>query len=235
MRSSYMPSKKADQVQWAQTIDNVVGPSYGAYGIAKELMDQFAASNTTLQAAWNISKEPATRTRGSIAATDNSLRAMKVAARGLVSIVQGTPGVTDQMKIDAGLTVRKTPSKKPAPSESPIVTVTNVSGRTVTLKLRQDGERRAKPVNVQNALVFTYTGQAAPQDTNLWTFVMTTTDTTVQIPFPPSETGDTVWITAMWVNAKSETGPAATPVSVNLPAGGVLPAEAGERTVRRAA
>jgi hypothetical protein len=230
-----MPRRKAEQVGWAQTFVNVVGPKTKEYGVPDELMTQFATLNTTLQSAWAVSSEPSTRTRGTVAATDAALRAMRVAARGLVSIIQGTPGVTDQMKIDAGLTVRKTPSKKPAPSESPIVTVTNVSGRTVTLKLRQDGERRAKPANVQNALVFTYTGATAPQDTNLWTFVMTTTETTVQIPFPPSETGDTVWITAMWVNAKSQTGPAATPVSVNLPAGGVLPAEAGERTVRRAA
>ena len=67
-------------------------------------------------------------------------------------------------------------------------------------------------------------------------FVATTTDTTVQIAFPPSDNGDTVWITAMWVNAKSQTGPAATPVSVNLPAGGVLPqVEAKRSPMRKAA
>jgi hypothetical protein len=78
---------------------------------------------------------------------------------------------------------------------------------------------------VQNALIFTYAGETAPMDTNLWTFVSTTTSRTVTIPFPPSTTGDKVWITAMWANAKSETGPAAEPVSVNLPAGGALPSE----------
>ena len=141
------------------------------------------------------------------------------------------------MKIDAGITVRKTtPGNKPAPTQSPVVQVTSVDGRTVTARLRQDGERRAKPAGVQNALVFSYTGENPPQDTNLWTFVMTTTKTTIQIPFGPSETGDKVWITAMWVNAKSETGAAAIPVSVNLPAGGTLPQMAEKKSpMRRAA
>lgn len=235
-RTSYMPKRKAEQVAWAQTFDNVVRPNATEYGVPEELMTQFTALNSALQTAWTAAQEPSTRTRGTVAAANNALVAMKVAARNLVSIIQGTPGVSDQMKLDAGLTVRKThPSPKPAPTESPFIQVKRVNGRNVTIELRQDAERRAKPAAVQNALIFTYTGQSAPQDTNLWQFVMTTTNTTVQIPFPPSETGDRVWITAMWSNAKSETGPAAEPVSVNLPAGGLLPAEATEVPVRNAA
>ncbi len=236
--SSYMPAKQAEQVQWAATFMSVVGGQAAQYGVSAALMTEFDALNNTLQSAWSAAVEPSTRTKGTVAAKDAALREMKRAAKNLVSIIQGTPGVTEQMKVDAGLTVRKThPSPKPAPTEQPLIQVKKVSGRNVTIELRQDAQRRAKPAAVTNALLFTYAGETAPMDTNLGSFVTTTTSRTVTIPFPPSATGDRVWVTAMWANAKAETGPAADPpVFVDLPAGGVLPTEAAsERPVRQAA
>jgi hypothetical protein len=232
-----MPPKKADQVAWAaNVVATISGLQIPLYGVPADIMTAFGAANTTLQAAWTAATHPSTRTKGTVAAANVALAAMKVAARPVVNYVQANPAVTDTMKIAAGITVRKTtPSPKPAPDQAPVVQVTSVNGRTVTIRLRQDGERRAKPTNVQNALVFTYIGETPPQDTNLWTFVATTTNTTLAIPFAPSETGDTVWITAMWVNAKSVTGPAATPLSVNLPAGGTLPAAAEKKSPMRKA
>ena len=63
-------------------------------------------------------------------------------------------------------------------------------------------------------------GPTAPVENDEWKFAANTTRTTISIPFGPSATGDTVWITAFWSNSRDESGPAAAPVSVNLPAGG---------------
>jgi hypothetical protein len=237
MRTSYMPQKKADQVQWAQTFVNVVGTKGSQYGVPADLLTQFTTINTSLQTAWTVAQEPATRTRGTVAAADNLLKSMRAAAKNLVSIIQGTPSVTDQMKIDAGLTVRKTtPSKKPSPSTSPFIQVNSVDGRTVTIELRQSKSKRGRPTQVAGATVLTYTGTDVPQDPSEWRFATNTSKTTVSIPFGPSTTGDTVFITAFWIGTRGESGPAATPVSVNLPAGGVLPtAEAKRSPMRKAA
>jgi len=116
----------------------------------------------------------------------------------------------------------------PAPSQKPFIKTVGTDGRNGTFELRQNSTRRGKPKNVAGAMVFTYTGPNAPQDINAWKFATATTKTTIELPFPPSATGDTVWVTAFWQNAKDESGPAANPVSVNLPAGGMLPKETVE-------
>ena len=44
----------------------------------------------------------------------------------------------------------------------------------------------------------------------------------VDILFPDTvPNGSLVWVTAFWMNGKSQSGPAAIPVSVNIPGGGV--------------
>jgi hypothetical protein len=57
----------------------------------------------------------------------------------------------------------------------------------------------------------------------------------VTIPFQPSSVGDTVYLSAFWWNERGESGPAATPVAINLPAGGVVMTEADETPILKAA
>ena len=104
----------------------------------------------------------------------------------------------------------------------------------MTIELSQTKTKRGKPAKVAGAMIFTHTGATAPQSIDTWRFATATTRTTIEIPFGPSATGDTVWVTAFWNNSRDESGPAGTPVSINLPAGGVLPKEVGE-TIRLAA
>jgi hypothetical protein len=223
-RSSYMPDKEADQVLWAQNFSLAINATPAAYGLDAEEADAFATIYTAMLASWNTARNEPTRTKGTVAAKNVALQNMKVAARNLVSIIQGTPTVTEQAKVNAGITVRKTkPTPVPAPTERPFIKVAKVDGRTVTLRLQQDSERRSKPAKVAGATIFVGYGADAPQTMADWEYYTATGRTTVEIDFPPSATGDTVWITAFWQNAKDESGPAAFPVSISLPAGGVLP------------
>lgn len=239
-RDSYMPSKQADQVAWAQNFLTVVQGSLAAYGVSATLMTQFEALTNTLQEAWTAASNVSTRTRGNVAAKDDALRNMKAAARNLVSIIQGTPSVTDQMRLAAGVTVRSTGrTPTPVPAMYPWVgaTGTGPDGRTLVVELRQDKSKRGRPAKVAGATIYTATGPVAPTTADGWRVAANATKTTVAIPFPPSATGDTVWVTASWTNSLQQSGPAARPVSVNLPAGGELPqrAEAQPTTKMRAA
>jgi hypothetical protein len=226
-RDSYMPDKQADQVLWSQTFVNVVGAAAAAYGVSATLMTAFETINTTLQTAWTAAIEPSTRTKGVVAAKNDALKAMKAAAKNLVSIIQGTPTVTDQMKIDAGVKVRDTHrSPVPAPANAPIVKVKSTNGRTVTIELLQTASKRSKPAKVTGATVFTHTGPTAPIEKSQWEFFISTSKTTIEIPFGASETGDTVWITAFWHNSKDQSGPAAAPICVDLPRSAAAPMKA---------
>lgn len=236
MSRGSIPDKIAEQVEWSANLDAVVGPKIAAYGVPVAYWSAMTAANTALQQAWAAASKPETRTRVAVQALHSALKAMREAARNVVLAIRANPAVTPQMLVAAGITVPKayrTPS--PIPATSPILKVTRTDGRTATIELLQAANKRGKPARVMGAMVFTHVGAQPPFSAGGWQFATLTGRTTLEIPFPPSETGDTVWMTAAWVNDRKETGPAATPVSVNLPAAGGMPAEAGQPTVRLAA
>ena len=234
-RTSYMPDKQGAQVAWSLNFSTVINSAPTVFGLTEQQAQGFASVNTSLQASYLNGTNPSTKTKVTVAAKDTALRNMKIAARDLVSIIQGQPFVSPAQKEQLGITNRKTTTSTiPAPTQKPFIKIVKIDGRTVTVELRQNTSKRGKPAKVAGATVFTATGTAAPEGNEAWSFATNTTKTTFDIPFGPSSTGDTVWITAFWNNAKDQSGPAASAVSVNLPAGGVMPSEVKE-SVRLAA
>lgn len=233
--SSYMPDKVADQVLWANTFNTVVSGAVAAYGVPAGLMAAFGDVNTALQEAWQASELPSTRTKGTIATRNNALKLMRETAKNLVSIIQGTPAVTDEMKIAAGVTVRKTHgSPIGVPTQSPFIKVKSINGRQVTVQLQQDVSKRCKPPGVAGATILSAT--TATESTDRWKFLRNTTRPgTVTITFPASSTGDTVYLSAFWWNERGESGPAANPLAINLPAGGVVMDEESNMPALKAA
>jgi hypothetical protein len=239
MRDSYMPAKQAEQVQWARNFSTLLNAAGANYGTTPAQAVAFSAVFGNAQLAFNQAQDPTTRTKAAVQLKNDTLKAMKAMAADLVSIIQGTSTVTNEQKVLLGITVRKDrPSPRPAPGTEPYLTVEQVKQRNVLIGLQGTKDKRSKAVGAVSANVFKYVGPTAPFDIKDWTFVATTTKSQLEIPFGPSATGDTVWITAFWVGSRGESGPASKPVSVNLPAGGALPRETTEEantTVRRAA
>lgn len=224
-RSSYMPAKQAAQVLWSQNFHTVTSGKTNQYGLTADQVAAFATVNTTLQAAWAAVMEPSTRTKPTVAAKDDALRAMKAVARNLVSVVQGTPSVTNQLKLDAGLTVRSDkPTPTPIPAAAPKVNVIGVFGRTLMIELRNvAGDKRAKPEGVKDAMLFYAVGPIPPVDVSEWTFIANPTRTNLEIVLPGDiAPGATVWLTAYWQNSKSDGGPASAPLSVTFGGAGVI-------------
>ena len=154
---------------------------------------------------------------------------MRRVARSCVSIIRGTPGVTDAQLEALGLTIPATGRRAiPPPSEAPILRVVGASGRRVEVELRRDGALRGKPALVKTAALFTHRGEAAPTAQGGWQFAMNTGSTSATLAFPGGEATETFWITAFWMNAKGQSGPAAEPQKVMLLPGGFLPSEMRE-------
>jgi len=225
-----MPPDIAAQVAWSQNMaTRINGPLGSTYGLPDSMCESFETANTTLQAANLAAVEPTTRNRITIERRNNALHIMKAQARAIVSTLRGNTALTSDQLLQLGVTVPKTTrSASPVPGTSPHIKVTKTDGRLVTVELSQTKAKRGKPTKVAGAIVFTYVGATAPQGVDGWKFATATTRTTIELPFGPSAAGDTIWITAFWNNSRDESGPAAIPVSVNLPAGGTLPKEIKE-------
>ncbi|MGN6725531.1 MAG: hypothetical protein ACTHLZ_06410 [Tepidisphaeraceae bacterium] len=220
MRNSYMPAKLNEQVAWAANFVAIVMPAVTNYGVPQAMMTAFDTLNTQLQAAWLVSQSESTRTKLTVIQRDKLLKQMRAAAGKLVSIIQGTPDVTDDMLVAAGLTVRSTARTKPDMPLQPVVGVTRINGRDAFIEIMKARGSRGKPARVESATIMIATGDTCPMSMDGFSYYTTTGDTKVTLSFPPSDTGTTVWVTAFWTNTAKVSGPSCTPIPVQLPAGG---------------
>lgn len=112
--------------------------------------------------------------------------------------------------------------KSPVP-ETPFVKVESINGREVTLSIQESRATKGRPKGVSGAKLFVSYSAQPPATTNGWNFETGTGKTKVVLVLDSVEAACTVWITEFWFNGRKESGPAATPISVNLAAATPLP------------
>src|SRR6185437_8441812 len=154
-----------------------------------------------------------------VAAKNDARDVLKNSIRSLAYIVQGTTTVTDAQKLELGLTVQAAPSPNPPPSVQPSLDVVSVTGRTVRIRLHDasgDG-KRTKPAGVKSAAICSFVGATAPSDPSAYKWEGSTGRSIVDITFPESAApGTQVWLTAMWMNERQQTGPACEPIGATI-------------------
>jgi len=236
-RRDYLPLTDAGLLAFTANFSTIINVSYASFNIPLTAAAGYAAKQADYAAKLEAATEPTTRGKRTVFLKDEARKSLVALTRTYAQQINKLSSVTNDQRQALGLTI---PSGErhpaPVPTTSPFIQVVKVVQRNVTIELRQASNRRGRPSKVAGATIFTATGTIAPTAVAAWTFIGSTTKTTFEVPFPPSATGDTVWITAFWKNSRDEAGYAANPVSVNLPAGGILPAEAEDAmTIKKAA
>jgi hypothetical protein len=219
---SFLPVTDKGLLLWAQNFSSLISAGAVSYGLTSSQATAFAAllaTYTTDLAA----VDPGVRSKATVLTKNAARGALVTNARALAKIVEATPTVTNTQKATLGLTVRVVPAPIPAPSTAPVVQVVSVTARTVQIRLRSaTGSSRGKPPGVKSATVFSYVGAMAPTDITLWQYQGVMTKVVANVVFPNTTAGGSlVWITAIWANARGQSGPAADPVSTNIAGGGV--------------
>lgn len=213
---------------FANNLYTTAQPRPTAFGFTAQQMTNYNTTLTRYAAALAASKVIETRTRGTTAAKRAAKKTLLNSTRSLYKVADGWPEQTDENRVLLGITVRKQPSPKPAPKTAPAVTLVSVVGRTATIRVQNSAKtgKRARPAGTSGAWVYSYVGDEYPSDPALWSFEGATTKSTHEVTFDNSVAGGTqVWITAAWINAKSEAGPVAVPISTNLQGGGKVSAD----------
>lgn len=223
MSKDYIPSRDAELVGWSNNFEQIVAAAPVALGLTVAQAAAYTAANADWQAAYTAGTDPSTRNVGTVAQKREKRAAIVALARQYNAIIQATPSVTDQQKLDLGLHVKDAePSPSHAPTFAPGVVVLSVFNRTARTRLFDPANptKRGKPDNCAGAQVFSYVGEEPPADLSAWTSEGNTSRTALDITFPTSVApGAKIWITARWFGPRFQNGPAATPVMTNLPGG----------------
>jgi hypothetical protein len=205
-----------------------------AYGIPPWRAERYAELDARLQAAYGLVASPLTKSPVAVREKDEALRAVRLDAANLAAIVYATPAVDDAELLALGLLPRPTRTRRAAPDEAPIVSVAEVIGRRVTVRITARSGETRKPIGCVGAQLFVFTGEEPPSDAGLYRFEGTATRKTATITFDDDvPSGATVWISAAWISRRAKTSPACNPVSatiqggpVTIPSGALLAAAA---------
>jgi hypothetical protein len=223
---NFYNGKAADVVAGAANFAALIATDFASYGLTTGQATAFGALNTSLQGAYSAAVDPSTRTPVTVAAKNQSLKNMRANAILLSKIIYATPTVSDAQLVGLGLLPRSTRTPIPAPTTAPVVEVGVVAGRLVNVRLHpSDSERRGMEIGAKGANVYSFVGPTPPADPRDYHFEGMTTRTITQVLFPNTvASGATVWLSACWVSARGQTGPASAPVAFTLQGGPVLPA-----------
>jgi hypothetical protein len=193
-----------------------------AFGLVAAQATAYAALNTAYSTAYLAAIDPATRTKAKVSAKNQAKANLKASASNLAKIIDGTPTVTNEQKLDLGLNVRAMPQPIPPPSVSPGVDIVSVVGRTVKVHIHDSASstKRGKPPGVLGANVYSFVGATYPTAPTEWKFEGSTTKNTFDILFPSTvANGAQVWICAMWFNKTTQPGPVSAPITTNVQGG----------------
>lgn len=223
MPGDFLPHRDSLLLAWSAAFSAGITASPISVGLTAAQATAYATLHTAFSTALGAVTDPSTRTRGNVSAKNVARTSLKAQARDLARVVNAFPSITNEQRINLGLTPRKsTIGPINPPTESPVMEVVSANGRTLKLKLHAVGsDRRGKPVGVAGASVFSSLGATPPADIAAWKFEGSTTRTTFDLAFEASvPAGSQVWLTAFWFNPRSMSGPACTPISAYV-AGGV--------------
>ena len=228
-RRDYLPITDAAFLTYAENFGGLINAAPADYDLTPELTGDYVAKMAVYATRLRSAVDPITRGNRTVFLKDQSKDELMALTRRYARQIVNLVGVSDDQRQALGLNIRSaSPKPIPAPKGAPILKSARVDGRTVTVELLQGASRRGKPAGVAGAMVFTFVGPVAPATMDQWQFAGNVTRPTVELPFGTSASGDTVHITAYWTNAKGESGPAARVLTINLPAGGAMPAAAAE-------
>ncbi len=220
----FLPRTDAGLRVFTKNFGTLLAENFARYGISEEAATAYNELQQTFAERLEASLEPLTSGKRTVFLKNESRDELAAITRSIARQIDNLERTTDDQRQALGLTIRDTTKTPvPPPSTAPLLGTKPTQGRSVLLTLRGSEERRAKPFGALNATVVTYSGPTPPMSPHDWTFAAIATRSTVELPFGSSDVSDTVWITAFWTSRRGQSGPAATPLKVNLPAGVAQP------------
>jgi hypothetical protein len=152
-------------------------------------------------------------------AKDVSRAKLVAGLRGAAKKVNGTPGVDDALRAEAGLPSRsgvRTPT--PPPATHPLGRLVPKGHNTLVLHVadQETPLRTAKPKAVHGYEIWKHVGDQ-PADPSGYTYIGTQTRTPFTDVFAPADAGKSVYYVLRWVNKKSQPGPWSDVITAKIP------------------
>jgi len=223
MPVDYIPPQESRLNAWARNLSEWINADPAGFGVPALTAAQFQTTQQSFAALYEQITSPTARTPAAIIAKNGVKKTLIAQARQIAGLIQASPVVTDDQRGKVGLTIRKRRmTQVRRPHVAPVLAVLAMEGRSVRCRLR-DMERpdsRGRAPGIIGAVLLRAVGEQAPMKLSGWTFVKIASRGLFTVHLPGDiPLGAKVWLTAMWVNRRGQTGPAAAPRGVRAAEG----------------
>ena len=210
--TDYIPQKLADFAIWIANFSALITAAPTDYGLVAGDATAIAAQNTAFQDAYAISSTPATRTSSTIAATTGARFSALAVVRPYAMRINANQTVSDEQRVDLGLTVRTVvPTPVPPPITAPVLNLRAAVPGQYTMDFRDavNPDPKAKPTNVLSCEIVRAVGVAPAVDPAVLPTALVVTKSPFVLTFAPSDAGKVVTLFARWRNRSGPGGIAA--------------------------
>jgi hypothetical protein len=216
----YIPRREASLVPWVNQMSTVVGDWYVRQGIDNKLVNEVLVLREAFNEAYAASVAADAAARAATAAKDEARASLLAAVRQLAQQAQHEPDMDNSVRVDAGLTARKTTrTRTSVPRVAPLVSAAPVERFVHELRLVVEGEaagssgaavRKAKPKGVQRAEVYRAIAQpgstAIPAD-DAFVYVDSVSDAVHRMTLDGQAVGKQAYYKVRYVSSRGQRGP----------------------------
>ena len=149
MGRSFYYGTPAQLYTGSQVFSDLINAAATSYGLTTAQALSYQTLNDDYRAKFELSEAPETRTKGAIQARNDSKFLLVQKAAELAKIIEATPTVTNQQKVDLGLAVRATPSPMPPPGTPSNFRVELLGDGSIRMTWRANNPTRMSGVTYQ--------------------------------------------------------------------------------------
>jgi len=214
-----IPTSDSALLAWSLNFLTVAEPTPEDFGMTKAQIGDYATTQSRYALALAKAQAPETRTRVSVNLKNQAKTSLVSSSRTLSSVCESWPQMTNDKRLQLGITVRKArASRVPVPSAVPMTEIDSVKANIVTVIVRNPlTGKRDKPKGVHGISIYSYVGDLAPIDPGVMKFEGSTTDTKGTVTFATAlEPFTKIWLSSCYTNPRGQAGPGSVPIATNL-------------------
>jgi hypothetical protein len=141
MGKSFFMGTDAELYTGSNSFSTKISASPITYGLDAPAALAYASVNGVYASAYLAAKDPETRTKSKTQAKNDARKNLRIMASDLAKIIEGTSTVTNEQKLDLGLSVRATPSPVPPPGTPNRFKVSLLGDGSIELKWKCNNPR----------------------------------------------------------------------------------------------
>src|ERR1043166_5321834 len=189
--------------------NNWVSANGETYGLSTANLSALATATTNWSTAFTAHKDAQSAAESAKTTKDDARAAAEALMRPFGATLQAS-AMTNPMRVEAGLTVRKTTHTPAAvPTSKPVLTIDNSQRLQQTIHFRDETtpNSKAKPPGVMGIELRYFCGEPPPADPGEFEFAGIDTATPYLLVHEAGSAGKKCWVAGRWVNTRQEKGP----------------------------